>query len=304
MLAPAPLQPEVPAGEPVVRDRDTLAPRPRCSLSPSRAADFAACPLLYRFRVLDGLPEPPSRAATRGTLVHAVLDALYDLPADQRTLGAAQGLIGQCWAELQERDPRLVGLVDPEDPRAVRTWVSAAERLLAGYFRMEDPSALEPASREMALSVELPSGLTLRGYVDRLDLAPDGAIRVVDYKTGRSPGPADEASAMFQLRFYALALYHQLGRLPRVLQLMYLSDGVILRLVPEPSDLKATTVRVEALWAAIERATASGDWRANPGRACDWCAHRGICPAWDGAAGKPGTIDLTEGASNGGGSPS
>jgi putative RecB family exonuclease len=248
------------------------------------------------------LPEPPSIAATRGTLVHAVLEALFDLPAGQRTLPAAQALVPSCWAQLQARQPELSELVNNDDPRALRGWVSAAQRLLAGYFQMEDPAAVEPAAREMALAVELPSGLTLRGYVDRLDSGPDGSLRVIDYKTGRSPGPQGESAAMFQLRFYALALFHQLGRLPKVLQLMYLSDGVILRLVPEPTDLKATTVRVEALWAAIEQATTTADWRANPGRACGWCAHRSICPARDGAADQPEKIDLTEGASNGRGS--
>ncbi|MGH3396081.1 MAG: PD-(D/E)XK nuclease family protein, partial [Streptosporangiaceae bacterium] len=51
------------------------------SRSPSRAADFMTCPLLYRFRVVDRLPEPPSPAAARGTLVHAVLERLFDEPA-------------------------------------------------------------------------------------------------------------------------------------------------------------------------------------------------------------------------------
>ncbi|MFE3491290.1 PD-(D/E)XK nuclease family protein, partial [Streptomyces griseus] len=44
-------------------------PLPPSSLSPSRASDFMQCPLLYRFRVIDKLPEKPSEAATRGTLV-------------------------------------------------------------------------------------------------------------------------------------------------------------------------------------------------------------------------------------------
>ena len=39
------------------------------------------CPLLYRFRVIDRLPEAPSPAAARGTLVHAVLERLFDEPA-------------------------------------------------------------------------------------------------------------------------------------------------------------------------------------------------------------------------------
>src|SRR6266702_3235360 len=56
------------------------------SLSPSRAGDFLTCPLLYRFRVIDRLPEPPSPAAARGTLVHAVLERLFDHPAAARPL--------------------------------------------------------------------------------------------------------------------------------------------------------------------------------------------------------------------------
>ena len=50
------------------------------ALSPSRAADFKQCPLLFRFRTIDKLEGPPSPAAARGTLVHAVLEHLFDLP--------------------------------------------------------------------------------------------------------------------------------------------------------------------------------------------------------------------------------
>ena len=46
----------------------------RTALSPSRASDFLNCPLLYRFRTIDRLPEPPDPVAVRGTLVHAVLE--------------------------------------------------------------------------------------------------------------------------------------------------------------------------------------------------------------------------------------
>src|SRR6266487_6995259 len=66
--------------------------RPARSLSPSRAADFLTCPLLYRFRVIDRLPEPPSAAAARGTLVHAVLERLFDVPAPARSPPAGCGL--------------------------------------------------------------------------------------------------------------------------------------------------------------------------------------------------------------------
>src|SRR5512142_1748508 len=67
------------------------------SLSPSRAADFMTCPLLYRFRVVDRLPEAPSPAATRGTVVHAVLEKLFELPPGERTLDRATGLVAGEW---------------------------------------------------------------------------------------------------------------------------------------------------------------------------------------------------------------
>jgi len=52
------------------------------SLSPSRASDFMTCPLLYRFRVIDRLPERPSIDAVRGSVVHKVLEELFDLKRD------------------------------------------------------------------------------------------------------------------------------------------------------------------------------------------------------------------------------
>ena len=83
------------------------------ALSPSRAADFMQCPLMYRFRVVDRIPTAPSPAAARGTLVHAVLERLFDLPAEQRTVAAAVALVRPQWARLVEEQAELAGDVVP-----------------------------------------------------------------------------------------------------------------------------------------------------------------------------------------------
>ena len=262
-------------------DVTTLPSRPALSLSPSRAQDFQSCPLLYRFRVLDRLPEPPSAAAVRGTLVHSVLEALYDLPAQQRTRDEAIGLLGPQWSALVEQRPEVLevlGEVEGDEGQ----WLRGAGDLVEAYFGMEDPSRLEPHARELQVEAALPSGLVLRGFVDRLDVAPTGQVRVVDYKTGRPPGVGFEAKAMFQMRFYALALWRMRGEVPTLLQLMYLSTGAVLRYEPDEADLLAMERKVDALWAAIQRAIGSGDWRASPSALCQWCAHQALCPAWGG----------------------
>ena len=60
----------------------------------------------------------------------------------------------------------------------------------------------------------LPGGLRLRGIVDRLDVAPAGDLRVVDYKTGASAREAFEGKALFQMKFYALVLWRTRGVVP------------------------------------------------------------------------------------------
>ena len=263
------------------------AVRPR-GLSPSRAADFLQCPLLYRFRTIDRLPEAPTEPAVRGTLVHAVLERLFDLPADQRTPATACGMVEEQWRALLEREPRTRELFGPdpdlvpERARALAAWLASARALLERYFELEDPTRLEPAGRELRLEVPLEDGLVLRGIVDRLDETPSGDLRVVDYKTGRAPSELYEAKALFQMRFYALVLWRLRGVVPAVLQLVYLGSGDVLRYAPDEDDLRATERKVRALWEAIETARASGDWRPRPGRPCSWCDHKALCPAFGG----------------------
>ena len=133
------------------------------------------------------------------------------------------------------------------------------------------------------METSLPSGLKLRGYIDRVDATPAGDLRIVDYKTGRVPLEAYEASALFQMKFYALVIWRLRGVIPKLLQLMYLSgDGEVLRYSPDEADLLATERKLNALWAAISRAIETGDFRPRPGKLCDWCRHKALCPAFGG----------------------
>ena len=250
------------------------------SLSPSRAGDFMTCPLLFRFRTIDRLAEKPSSAATRGTVVHAVLERLFDLPAAERTVETAAGLLTPEWERLREMEPEVAGLFS--DDAELTEWLDSARQLLDAYFTLEDPRRLEPAERETRVEVVLDGGLRLRGIVDRIDEAPTGDLRVVDYKTGRAPGEAFEGKALFQMKFYALVLWRTRGRIPRLLQLMYLGDREVLRYSPDEADLRATERKLLALWQAIERATQLRDFRPRPSKLCDWCDHQALCPSFGG----------------------
>ena len=251
-------------------------------MSPSRAADFKQCPLLYRFRAIDRLPEPTSAAQLRGSVVHAALEQLYGLPAPQRLPDTAVALITPAWERVVAAEPELATSVAPEQRDAL---LDEARMLLSGYYRLEDPTRFDPQSCEQRVEVELADGTLLRGFIDRIDVAATGELRVVDYKTGKAPPEARalaEFKAMFQMKFYAVALLRSRGLLATRLRLLYLADGQILDYSPDLDELVRFEKTLTAIWRAIQSAGATGDFRPSPSRLCDWCAHQALCPAFGG----------------------
>jgi len=249
------------------------------SLSPSRASDFTTCPLLFRFRSIDRLPEKPSAAAVRGTLLHRALEWLFDLPAAERTPASADDLLERAVEEMAVESPDELNALRPsadEPPKVDGTG------LIEAYFTLEDPRRLEPHARELHVSAHIDGDFELRGFVDRVDVSPEGLVRIVDYKSGKAPSEAFAGKAMFQMRFYGLTWWRMTGEVPRLLQLMYLGNRSLLRYEPDEDDLRSTERRILALRDAISRVADDGDFQATPSRLCDWCSHRSLCPAWGG----------------------
>ena len=171
---------------------------------------------------------------------------------------------------------------DVNAPESLEAWLASAGKLVERYFTLEDPRRIEPEGREELVEVTLPDGLLLRGYVDRLDVARNGALRVVDYKTGSMPREAFESKALFQMKFYALVLWRTRGVVAAQLKLIYLGDGDALTYAPDEEELLRFERTLLAIWSAIERAVSTGDFRPNKTRLCGWCDHQAVCPAFGG----------------------
>jgi len=263
------------------------------SLSPSRSADYQQCPLLYRFKTIDQLPEEPSIAAVRGTLVHSVLENIFDAPAGKRTYELAISLFTTALEALAVNKPQeaalIYGKAFESEPLnlissdVVEKTLAPVRPLLETYFAMEDPNRLEPHARELALSVELDEGFSIRGFIDRVDRTPSGDIRIVDYKSGKAPSPMYAEKAMFQMRFYGLAWWRINGELPRMLQLMYLGNRKFLRYEPTQNDLLITERKILALRSAIAHSSEQRSFLPTPSKLCGWCSFKPLCPEFGGA---------------------
>lgn len=248
------------------------------SLSPSRVEAFLSCPLQFRFASIEKLPDPPSVATTRGSLVHRALELLFLRPAVERTPAALDASVDQAIAEFSTMDEFVLLNLDGA---ATERFHHECRALAANYLELEDPTAVRDIGLELRL--EAPIGdLTLRGVIDRLDLDDDGELIVVDYKTGRAPSPQYERKSMSGVHFYAFLCESVFGRRPAAIRLMYLKSGETITARPTEQSTRFMTTRTQAVWQAVATACERDDFRPKPGALCQFCAYQRWCPSYGG----------------------
>ena len=252
-------------------------PVPR-TLSPSKVSSFTDCALAFRFSAIDRLPEPPTPAATKGTLVHAALERLHLLPAAERTPEAGLACLDEAAAELRS-DPDYLGL-DLSTEQAATFHAEAAD-LVRNYFQLEDPTTIQAIGLELKVEAEI-DGIRLRGIIDRLELDAEGELIVTDYKTGSAPSTQHERKRLSGVHIYSLLCEQLLGRRPRSVQLLYLKAPLAITTVPTDRSTRGTRRTLGAVWQAVERACEREDFRPQRSRLCDWCAFQAYCPEFGG----------------------
>ena len=247
-------------------------PVPPKHLSPSSASVFRQCPQRWKFRYIDRLPDPPGEAALAGTFAHRVLEDLLSLEPQDRTMDRARALATEVWSDMQDdRDFRALEL----DPDGVRNFKWAAWRAIEGLWDLEDPKTVELIDTETEVSVEI-GGVPFIGYIDRVESTADGLV-ISDYKSGRAPGRRFSSDRLEQVLLYAAALAELQGTLPARARLLYLGQRIDEAEVTA-ENIGEVTERLAATWEELLRRSETGEFPADPGPLCGWCAFVRHCP--------------------------
>lgn len=252
------------------------APKP-IALSASRAGDFNQCPLLYRFRAIDRLPEPTSAAQFRGTVVHAVLENLFALPREERLPDAGIKMLPKVFHELHAKEAHPV-VAESEE----RDFLNECARLFYNYYSIENPQGFDPDACEQYVHTMLSDDTPVRGFIDRVDVAPTGEVRIVDYKTGKKPAPRFAQQAHLQMELYSLLYWKVYGVKPDQMKLIYLKTVNTLIGTPSTDDLKRREEELVNLWNRIRKCGVDGSFYPHKTALCNWCSFHEFCPTYGG----------------------
>ena len=233
---------------------------------------------LHRLRVgvakaVDDLSNRRQLRPTKGTLVHAALERLFVLPAEERTLpprsppstrpSTSSGSI----PSSIELDARRYGR-----GRVPRRRRAARPPLLSSRTRPPSrPSASSSSSRRRsaisAAQHHRPSSSSRRRPV------------VTDYKTGKVPTRTTSRASSVASTHSSASGSSASGR-PGAAAL----PGRAARHHHHPTEqsIRGLERKVSAIWTAVERACTAEDFRPRPSKLCDWCAFQAYCPAFGG----------------------
>jgi RecB family exonuclease len=131
------------------------------SLTPSKVAAFKDCALAFRFSVIDGLPEPPSEQAFKGTVVHRALELLmWEEPRGQRSLAKALHKLERAFGELAAGTEGLALGLSGE---RLAEFMDDARQLVRNYFALEDPDSVEVIGTELLIQADIVAGAPQHG---------------------------------------------------------------------------------------------------------------------------------------------
>lgn len=241
-------------------------------LSPSQADGYTTCPRRYALERRLHVGDEGTVYLAFGTLIHDTLEMAEKGAAGRGDTHASitEALVAleECW------DPTPYG----PGPWA-EAWHARAVSTLEFLYGNWPTDSLPAVALEHEVELEL-GGVAWRGRVDRVE--GDGAsVRIVDYKTSRSPASLEEAAESIQLGFYAMALaQNPVGEgEPMSAQFWYPAKTSTKSLTTRDLDL-GRIAEVSSKLDAAAAGIASEDWSPRRGAHCQRCRVRSICPAW------------------------
>lgn len=193
-----------------------LDPDSKRILSPTALSRYVACPLQFYFASVAGIKEREELSEEVdtpmfGTIVHAAMQKLYGPlekvahPSKQLEALLRSGAVERAVEEAINENYLKMSQTDTSDYGGDIVLVHDIatryiKRGIIPYDMAHDAFAVMKVEEKIATRFELGDGrsISIGGRADRIDSLDDGALRVVDYKTGAQHNEIESLESMFE----------------------------------------------------------------------------------------------------------
>lgn len=190
-------------------------------LSYSQISRYRACPLSYRLQYIDGLRPREHGYFSFGNTLHDCARQFFQSP-QRPLLEDFLAYYSQHW-----QTPGYKSIEDENRYKAL------GQEILVTFHRHHN-AVQEPLAVEASFRIDI-SGITLSGYIDRLDRLSDG-LAIIDYKSRTEPYTAEELHDDLQLTLYQLATERMWGLPVKRLTIYHLHDNIPYHSAPRTSQ--------------------------------------------------------------------
>lgn len=260
----------------------------RRTLSVSSAKTLASCPA--RFAASKINPDHPSLmdASVIGNAGHDVLEHLMRGAPEARTRDWLEEILDNFFDPAIDAANLFAEYPSLHDDYVREEFRQKVRDGIIGYFDIEDPSTVNVFACEYEIKDAHIEGVPFGGFIDRVDeiVDKDGnkALRVIDYKTGKMPSPADLANYgdphSDQIRLYAIALEEITGLKVKEGFVYYTSskNRKKRRVALSKAYRKASAKAHQGMWELHNSLTSSGRFPTSASGLCSYCPLVRSCP--------------------------
>ncbi|MDI6848929.1 MAG: PD-(D/E)XK nuclease family protein [Candidatus Saccharicenans sp.] len=247
--------------------------------SHSKLSTYEDCPLKFKLAYIDGIKvEEEGIEAFLGSRFHEAMEKLYsELRFRTMTLDEVKAFYESQW---KKNFHDKVVVVRPE--RTPDDYFRLGLKFIEDYYRHYFPfNQNRVLGLEQFIEIELEGKrrYILQGYVDRIDLTPDGVIEIHDYKTGSGLPEQAQADADRQLALYQLGVKKKWPWAEKFrLVWHYVAFDLEISSTRTPENLEELKKQIVAAIERIEEARAAGDFPPHESLLCNWCSFWDYCP--------------------------
>ena len=243
-----------------------LVDKDELSLSASSVKTYKECPLKFKFNKILSVPTKGKTYFDLGSAVHKVAELVTkkQIEGIEPTEKLAFDILEKEWRS----DTYETKTKEKQD-------YELAKQMVITFLEWAKSNPNKPTDVEKMFKIKI-GDVPFIGFIDRVEVTPEGDYEVVDFKTGYNYENKKSIREDYQMNVYALGVEKVYGKLPKKASLFYIKKEKFVTYEIDAEQVESVRNTIESKVKSI----LAEEFEPTPGfSTCKWCDYTPICDA-------------------------